>query len=141
MGAHGADDSSDDDHRQLRTCVGAHGADGSSDDDQDTHADADALSPCPWALKDAEVDAELRLCMTLATWDPFASATDELVDAMRALAPHDSHRRGKGSRCLLRASIVQRISCEAIEYDQLPRAMKHHGDIRYRLKRGTCDTS
>ena len=141
MGARGADDCSDDDQGQLRTYVGAHGADGSSDDDQDTHADGDALSPCPWALKDAEVEAELGMCATLATWEPFASPTDELVNAMVALAPHDVHRRGKGSRCLLRASVVQRISCEQIEYNQLPDRMKYHGDTRYRLKRGTSDTS
>ena len=108
----------------------------SADNDDDGAADTElsvaaSLDMAPAQLKAEDVDAELQLCSSLATWVPWSVPTDAVTNSLAAIRSPATARR-----CMVRTQVVSDMIWEAATADELPTRLRYHAASRYRLRLG-----
>ena len=91
----------------------------------------------PRVRSDALVELELGLCQVLATWDPWATPTTNVVDALRAVKTASSSSADDTSRvCLVRQKVIHQLQYEADHFKTIPPRFKYNAVARWKLR---CD--
>ena len=117
--------------RLPRPCSdGKRSCDSEADDDDHMTLPV-VLDMAPEVMSSAEADAELQLCSSLATWDPWAAPTEELNKSLAAIRSPTTVRR-----CWLRERVVDDMIWEAANADNLPTGLQYNAASRYRLQKG-----
>ena len=112
-----------------------HSHDEADDDDGSNQVDMnkwvmETIEPARPRMADDQVMQELRLCQCLATWEPFAAPSSELLAVLGEMVPQQDHI----VRCMLRQTVVDQLQYEADHAATLPQRMMHNAAARYRLR-------
>ena len=91
----------------------------------------------PRVRSDDSVELELGLCKALATWDPWAPPTTNVVDALSAFkTASSSSADATGRACLVRQNVIHQLQYEADHFKTIPTRFKYHAVARWKLQ---CD--